>query len=384
MKTKNLISFLVLLGIVGFFSQIALAQIGTANVYPQCDKTRLSPIKCGFYEEGFQDGIDDARNNRDSDHRRYRNKFDNQYESFYRNGYEEGFRTIKPNSNWTNQQKDAYDEGYDFGSDDRRRNVSRLPARYEGRYDRAYETFYQQGYYDGYDNKSKQYNSPIGTTPTVPTNPFPNRGNNRRGTPTGTLNWSGKVDNRVHIVLQGDDVQTKQIAGIVSGVSQNLQGVLPRRNATVSVIKLDGRGTARVVQQPNRSNNYTAIVEVSDPQRSDDNYNLQISWRSNQTEEPYSSGKLTWRGRVDQTVNIRISGDFVEAIDETNSGLTVIRSDLQGYLAGRNGNVRVDRKKGRGTVTVLEQPSAQNDYTAVVQIFDPRGGDDEYELEITW
>ncbi len=373
----------MILGVVGFVSQTVSAQFNSTvrNNFPQCDKARLSPIKCGYFEEGFQDGAEDAKSNRDNDHKRYRSKYENQYESFYRSGYEDGYRSVRPYQNWTNDQKDAYDVGYRYGEDDRNRRISRLPARYEGRYERIYEAFYQKGYYDGYDNRPRQYDTPVGNNPT---NPFPNRGNNRRGTATGTLTWNGRVDNRVQIVLQGDDVQTKQLAGRLSNVYHNLQGVLPRRNATVSVIKLDGRGDVRIMQQPNRNNNYTAIIEIYDDKRSDDNYNLQIRWQASNVQESYSPGRLTWRGKVDATVDIIISGDYAEAVDRTGSGLTVLRSDLSGYLAARNGTVRVNKKDGRGTVNVIEQPSIQNDYTAVIRIFDPRGGDDEYEIEVVW
>jgi hypothetical protein len=385
MKIKHFVSFVLVFGVVVLLSQTAAAQFGTTavNNFPNCDRNMLSPIKCGYYEEGFQDGVNDARANRDSDHRRYRSKFENQYESFYRNGYDAGFQSARPGSNWTNQQRSAYDQGYGFGANDRGRGISRLPARYEGRYDRNYEAFYQKGYFDGYDNRPRQYDTPIGN---VPPFPLPNPGGNRPpvGTASGTLTWNGKVDNRVHIILQGNQVETRNLAGSLSGVYHNLQGALPRRNATVSVTKLDGRGTVRVVQQPNRSNQFTAIAEIYDSQRSDDNYNLRINWTASNVQEQYTSGRLVWRGRVDATVNIRIAGDFVEALDETGSGLTVLRSDLTGYLAARNGTVRVDKKDGRGTVSVVEQPSARNDYTAVIRIFDPRGGDDEYELEVTW
>lgn len=377
----------MIFGVVAFTSQPVSAQFNSnrINTNPQCDKTKLSPIKCGYYEEGYQDGEADAKSNRDNDYKRYRSKFDSQYDSFYQSGYEEGYRSVRPYSRWSNQQRDAYDVGYRFGEDDRNRRISRLPARYEGRYERFYTEYYQKGYFDGYDNRPKQYDTPIGTNGNPPTLPFPGGGtNNRRGTATGTLTWNGKVDNRVQIILQGDEVKTQIIAGRLSGVYNNLQGVLPRRNATVSVSKLDGRGDVRVLQQPNRSNNFTAIIEVFDLKSSDDNYNLRITWQASQAQETYSPGKLTWRGRVDQTVNIRISGDYVESVDQTGSGLANVRYDLDGYLAVRVGNVRVDKRNGRGTVSVIEQPSRQNDYTAVIQIFDPKGGDDDYEIEVVW
>lgn len=387
MRTKNIISTLLLLGTVVIAARTVPAQFGvtaTTTRMPQCVQARLTPIKCGYFEEGYQDGAADARNNRDRDHRRYRSKFEDQYEPFYRDGYNEGYRSVRPFSEWTERQRDAYDLGYDYGEDDRDRRISRLPARYEGRYDRTLEEYYQKGYFDGYDGRAKQYGTPVGNRPTFP-NADRRNGRRRGGTQTGSLTWNGRVDNRVQIVLRGDEVETRQIAGRLSGVYHNLQGVLPRRNAVVSVAKLDGRGTARVVQQPNRANGYTAIVEVFDARRSDDNYNLRISWQASNAQERYSPGRLVWRGRVDSTANIYIAGEDVEAVDQTSSGLTVLQSDLRGYLAARDGiTVRVDKKEGRGSVTIIEQPSRLNDYTAVIRVFDPSGGDDLYEIEVEW
>lgn len=384
MRIKNLISFLMIIGVVAIGSQAVSAQfnrpIPRQNDSSQCDRSQLSPIKCGFYEEGYLDGAADARNNLKSNYRKYRGKYSNQYESFYRDGYENGYRGLNSGTRWTMQQRAAYDLGYNYGSNDENRRVSRFPDRYNGRYNRNYQSYYEKGYFDGYDQKSRQYDTTIGGVD----NPrFPSSGNRPRGTATGTLTWNGRVDNRVQISLRADEVKTTAIAGRLSGVFHNLNGVLPR-NATISVRTLDGRGQVRVLQQPSRANRNTAIVEIYDSKRSDDNYSLEISWVASRVQETYEPGKLTWRGIVDGTVDISISGDFAEAFDKTGSGLRVIESDLEGYLAGRNASVRVNKKEGRGTVSVIEQPSQQNDYTAVIRIFDPKGGDDEYELEVIW
>jgi uncharacterized membrane protein len=46
--------------------------------------------------------------------------------------------------------------------------------------------------------------------------------------------------------------------------------------------------------------------------------------------------------------------------------------------------VELKKLKGRGTVEVIQQPARSNDFTAVIQILDPKGGADEYEFEIVW
>lgn len=307
---KNLLFFCLLLGIFAFSS---------VSISAQCDTGRLSPIQCGYFNEGYQDGVSDAQTNRDSNYRRYNNKLDSRlYERYYIQGYDAGFVSVR-------QPQNPYP---------------------------------------------------------IPNNPRPGR-----GTSTGTIDWSGRVDNRVNIVIRGNEIRNEQIAGSFSQGYQNMNGVLPRRNTTVSVSKLAGRGTATVIQQPDRNNNFTAIVQIFDLPKSDDDYRLQIRWQTpnwNNADEQYSSGRVVWRGRVDQRANIIISGSDVQSIDDSNSGLNSVNFNINGYLAARNGNVSVRKRGGRGSVTVLQQPSATNDYEAVIQIFDPNRGDDEYEIEITW
>ncbi len=388
MKIKNLVLFLLMTFMIGLVGQSIFAQIRTvsgASYVQRCDRSKLSPIKCGYYEEGFQDGVNDARRNRSSNYERYDEKFEDKYESFYRDGYNTGYRSIRSDNRWTDDQRDAYEKGYDYGEEDKDRGISRLPLRYEGRYNKTYEAYYRKGYNDGYDGRRKQYNTVIGNT--IGRNPrFPNRnrGNRRRGTQTGTINWIGRVDNRANIIIRNGQVTTDTVAGRLVQGTQTVQGIIPRRNATYSVRKLDGRGGASVLQQPNRANNFTAIIQVFDTRGGADNYRLSISWQASNTQESYQSGKVVWRGRVDQTANIRISGDFVDSIDISGSGLSNVRYDLEGYLAARRGSVTVRKRDGRGTVSILEQPNRQNDYTATIQVFDPDRGDDEYELEISW
>ncbi|NNF00287.1 MAG: hypothetical protein HKN25_14805 [Pyrinomonadaceae bacterium] len=393
MKIKNLILFTFLFCLVGALAESASAQLISNNAV-QCSGDYITPIKCGYHAEGYQDGMNDARANRDYDYKRYKRKYEDQYESYYRDGYDRGYRSINPNVRWTGKQRDVYNDGYDDGDKDKDRGISRLPARYEGQYDRSYEEYYRKGYLDGYDRRPKQYDVAVGNARRIgtfggntTTVPIRNRGinRNRRGTRTGTLTWTGRVDARTNLVIRGSTVRTDAITGRNLGQgTSNWVGVLPRRQATVVARRLDGRGSVIVTQQPTRANNFTTIVSVNDTRRGSDNYRIQVSWQASNTQEAYSQGKVMWRGRVDQTANITISGEDVSSFALSGRALTNVTFDLDGYLARRRGNVSVRKLDGRGTVTILEQPSRQNDYVAVIQVFDPKGNDDFYEIEVTW
>ena len=79
-----------------------------------------------------------------------------------------------------------------------------------------------------------------------------------------------------------------------------------------------------------------------------------------------------------------VAGTDVASEDMAGTGLSGVDFSINGYLANRPGSVNVRKIRGRGTVRVLEQPSRNNGYTAVIQIFDASGGADNYEVEITW
>lgn len=340
----------------------------------QCDRNTASPIKCGYYDEGYQDGVADANSYRSSDYRRYRNKFESQYEDFYRRGYTAGFDSVRPGVRWTNSQRSAYDSGYTIGQNDRR--GSNRSSENAGRsYDQNIGLYFQQGYDDGFNNRPRTYDVPLGNNP-------PNPGGGTRG----TASWSGRVDDRANIIIRGGSISAENVSG--NGVQtsyQNMNGTLPRRPSTVDARRTNGRGDVFMLQQPNRSNNYTAIVQIYDRKNGADNYTVEISWTSTaNVEEPYRSGSVRWRGRVDQLANIMISRSDVQTQDASGTGLSGVNFNINGSLANRPATVTARKRNGRGSVTVTQQPSWDNDFTAVVQVFDPGGGADDYEVDITW
>ena len=74
----------------------------------------------------------------------------------------------------------------------------------------------------------------------------------------------------------------------------------------------------------------------------------------------------------------------VRTEDAAGTGLSGVTFNINGSLASRPGSVTARKRNGRGTVTVVQQPSRDNDYTAIVKVFDPASGADDYEVDITW
>ena len=96
----------------------------------------------------------------------------------------------------------------------------------------------------------------------------------------GRVFWRGKVDIETQLFIKGTDLETRVVAGPNwGGEKYSFTASLPTRNVKVEVLKKKGRGTVRVIEQPNRSNDYTAVVQILDPGSSWKEYELEILWR---------------------------------------------------------------------------------------------------------
>lgn len=91
---------------------------------------------------------------------------------------------------------------------------------------------------------------------------------------------------------------------------------------------------------------------------------------------------FTWTGTVDREVFVVMRGRQV-----TTRGVDARLPNsarVNGAVPRGNGDVRVRLENGRGSVDVIEQPSARNGYQTVVRIRDPLGGTDRYRLTAYW
>lgn len=99
---------------------------------------------------------------------------------------------------------------------------------------------------------------------------------------------------------------------------------------------------------------------------------------------PPSSGRAFWRGTVDKEVHLVVRRRSIETRTVDGTPYTNETSSFTASMPTRNVTVEAIKKSGRGAVRVIEQPSRDNDYTAVIQILDEGGGAREYQLEIVW
>jgi hypothetical protein len=78
--------------------------------------------------------------------------------------------------------------------------------------------------------------------------------------------------------------------------------------------------------------------------------------------------------RGNQAYAQRLSGQEVYN-EQASFGSAVPRRDV---------DIAINKLRGRGDVNVIQRPSANNNYTAVIEIDDKDGGADMYDIEIAW
>ncbi|MGH9802122.1 MAG: RICIN domain-containing protein, partial [Blastocatellia bacterium] len=98
----------------------------------------------------------------------------------------------------------------------------------------------------------------------------------------------------------------------------------------------------------------------------------------------YSPGKMTWRGRVDMEVLLEVRGNSVTERSVAGKSFNNGRFTFSVPMPVRGLNLRIENKKARGTVEIVERPSAANGYMAVIRIRDPQGDAADYEFDLIW
>jgi len=93
---------------------------------------------------------------------------------------------------------------------------------------------------------------------------------------------------------------------------------------------------------------------------------------------------LEWRGQVDREVRIQIDNRRASVLEYGKNERARKRVDMMEGVPNRPGRLYVNVLEGRGDVDVIQQPTAQNGYTATIRIRDPKGGADRYRIAVYW
>src|SRR4051812_5794312 len=93
---------------------------------------------------------------------------------------------------------------------------------------------------------------------------------------------------------------------------------------------------------------------------------------------------FTWTGRVDQEIQLTMSGRnlSVSNIGPREPGQR--SATILGSVPREEGNVTVTTANGRGTVEVIQQPTATNGFLTTIRIRDPLPGAADYQVTAAW
>jgi hypothetical protein len=211
--------------------------------------------------------------------------------------------------------------------------------------------------------------------------------------------WNGRVDGEVRLFMRGNSVWTQDVRGRQARQTRaRVSRSLPTQPGQVQVRLVNGRGRVDVIQQPSARTNYTTVVRVRDNGWRTDRYRIVAYWQPtgrggwygdwDRDSDRYGrgvTGVVRWSGAVDDEVEIRIQGRNVDTRTVRGNGVRDVRANISGRpLPRRDQQVRVRERQGRGTVTVVQQPSHWNGYTAVIRVRDRQGGFGYYDFDVSW
>ena len=95
-------------------------------------------------------------------------------------------------------------------------------------------------------------------------------------------------------------------------------------------------------------------------------------------------GGLRWEGDVDDTTLVTIRHRDVQTRTVFGKGASDVHARLFGFAPERPAVVFLRHAEGRGRVRVVQQPSPENDWTAVVRLHDPQPGRAHYAFDLVW
>jgi hypothetical protein len=239
--------------------------------------------------------------------------------------------------------------------------------------------------------------------------------------------WTGRVDREVQIVMRGNQVSTRNVGNGETGRARSrVMMDLPRRDGQVGAQLLSGRGNVDVIQQPSSQNGYTTIIRVTDAGGGSDNYRVAAFWQNYANGDVYGRDRndrnrdrdrddiydrnndrnndrngypnrnrgnggynnngyqvMHWSGNVDGELEIRVQNGRIDYRTISGQQPVNVRADGGNLDLGRSAaRVAVTQNQGRGSVSVVQQPSAWNGYTTVIRIRDPQGGYGYYDFDL--
>jgi len=200
--------------------------------------------------------------------------------------------------------------------------------------------------------------------------------------------WQGQVDGTAILHLAGKRLAVQiQDGAPVERQKAHFSDALPQTRQQVRVQVLEGRGSVRVIDQPNIENQYTLAVAIEDRQPGSSLYSIALYWDTSGNVFERGADKtdsVMWTGRVDEGAVISCRKQSCVSSVEHGAPVADEHFKFSRPLPDRDSEVRLQDPQGRGEIHVIEQPRQRNNYTARISIRDPLEGAGEYSFTLLW
>lgn len=172
--------------------------------------------------------------------------------------------------------------------------------------------------------------------------------------------------------MLGDQRQTSELVDAV-GLLKDLADDLPKSSSNSSLLE-NVEKTVKEIEEnlKNRKTVATPTIKKEPANENAENINRPII------------GRAFWRGMVDNKVHLLVKGRKITTRTMEGRALEDGSFTFTQILPNDAVIVGVKKQEGRGKVSIFQQPSSENDFTAIIEVEDPGGGAKEYRLEIFW
>lgn len=219
--------------------------------------------------------------------------------------------------------------------------------------------------------------------------------------PSPQFTWQADVDNTVILTIQAKRLKTELRAG---GPVQNpvfhFAAPLPDSRQPVRLEVLEGRGHAAILEYPALDNGYRLRILIEDLQDGRGRYSLALFWDAGAG----SSGRLAepgryrlpdpardavrrglrWSARVQGTVRVTVQGGRASVTPQAGGSATGVSARFERPLTPQPDRaVSIEKRRGRGTVRIVEFPGSANGNRLVFEVADPGAGG-SYVIDVLW
>lgn len=153
------------------------------------------------------------------------------------------------------------------------------------------------------------------------------------------------------------------------------------------IIKLSALPVALLLSAGTASAQWSAQQPQQRPQQYPQQQSQRYPQQRNQRQQQrYASQQelFQWTGRVDDEIRVRMNTNRASVLRVGNNDRANGNVQSVNAMPAQNGIVTVQTLEGRGTVDVIQQPTARNGYTTIISVRDPEKGQGTYRVAAYW